>query len=68
MKTALLEGELPILDMLGLVFGHVYYHFKTTNVLRTPKALINWYNNDSPLSKNLRDKYKKISADFELQQ
>lgn len=67
-QTALLEGELPILDMLGLVFGHVYYHFKTTNVLRTPKALINWYNNDSPLSKNLRDKYKKISADFELQQ
>eukprot|EP00588_Corethron_pennatum_P011654 CAMPEP_0194283630 /NCGR_PEP_ID=MMETSP0169-20130528/25797_1 /TAXON_ID=218684 /ORGANISM="Corethron pennatum, Strain L29A3" /LENGTH=348 /DNA_ID=CAMNT_0039029267 /DNA_START=107 /DNA_END=1153 /DNA_ORIENTATION=- len=66
-QTALLEGELPLLDMLGLGFGHIYYHLKTTNILRTPKVLIEWYNGDSGFSKHLREQYKTISADFELQ-
>ena len=66
-QTALLEGELPLLDMLGIVFGHIYHHCKTTNVIRTPRAVIDWYKGDSKYSNIIRDKYKVISSDFELQ-
>lgn len=54
-QTALLEGEFPILDILGIVFGHIYHHFKTTNILVTPKALIQWYKGDSKYSKMIRE-------------
>lgn len=66
-QTALLEGEFPILDLLGIAFGHIYHHCKTTNILRTPKALIEWYKSDSKFSETIREKYKQISSDFEMQ-
>uniref|UniRef100_A0A7S1ZIK9 Derlin n=1 Tax=Ditylum brightwellii TaxID=49249 RepID=A0A7S1ZIK9_9STRA len=66
-QTFLLEGELPVLDLLGIVFGHIYHHYKTTHVLRTPTFLINWYNSDGVYSTAVREKYKKISSDFEMQ-
>eukprot|EP00559_Dactyliosolen_fragilissimus_P009474 CAMPEP_0184862344 /NCGR_PEP_ID=MMETSP0580-20130426/6821_1 /TAXON_ID=1118495 /ORGANISM="Dactyliosolen fragilissimus" /LENGTH=348 /DNA_ID=CAMNT_0027360171 /DNA_START=26 /DNA_END=1072 /DNA_ORIENTATION=+ len=66
-QTFLLEGELPILDMLGIVFGHIYHHLKTTQVLRTPRFIIEWYNGNGQYSKAIRDKYKEISSDFEMQ-
>eukprot|EP00814_Leptocylindrus_danicus_P001745 CAMPEP_0116036032 /NCGR_PEP_ID=MMETSP0321-20121206/20851_1 /TAXON_ID=163516 /ORGANISM="Leptocylindrus danicus var. danicus, Strain B650" /LENGTH=299 /DNA_ID=CAMNT_0003513237 /DNA_START=113 /DNA_END=1008 /DNA_ORIENTATION=+ len=53
-QTALLEGELPLLDMLGIVFGHIYHYCKTTNAIRTPKAVINWYMSDSKYSNMIR--------------
>jgi len=62
----LLEGEVPILDFLGIVFGHIYHHYKTTNVLRTPNFVIQWYNGDSQYARMLREKYKTISSDFEM--
>ena len=67
LQTALLEGEFPILDLLGIVFGHIYHHCKTTNILITPKALIKWYRGDSKYSKMIREKYKEISSDFAMQ-
>lgn len=66
LQTFLLEGELPILDLLGIVFGHIYHHYKTTNVLKTPQFIINWYNSDGPFSSAIRQRYKEISSDFEL--
>jgi Derlin-2/3 len=65
-QTFLLEGEVPILDFLGIVFGHIYHHYKSTNVLRTPKFVIQWYNGDNEYARILRGKYKAISSDFEM--
>mmetsp|Transcript_22498 Transcript_22498/g.31381 ORF Transcript_22498/g.31381 Transcript_22498/m.31381 type:complete len:335 (+) Transcript_22498:127-1131(+) len=66
-QTFLLEGEVPVLDFLGIVFGHVYHHCKTTGMLRAPPFVVNWYNSESPSSNMIRNKYKQISSDFELQ-
>jgi len=65
-QTFLLEGELPVLDFLGIVFGHIYHHYAATNVLRTPRFVIQWYNGDNKYAQMLRAKYKTISSDFEM--
>mmetsp|Transcript_12505 Transcript_12505/g.31480 ORF Transcript_12505/g.31480 Transcript_12505/m.31480 type:complete len:346 (-) Transcript_12505:57-1094(-) len=62
-QTFLLEGEPPTLDFLGIVFGHVYYHFKKVGMLSAPEWLITWYT-ESPKAEVLRKKYKTISSDF----
>jgi len=62
-QTFLLEGEPPTLDFLGIVFGHVYYHFRKVGMLSAPDWLITWYN-ESPNAQVLRKKYKTISSDF----
>ncbi|GMH68715.1 hypothetical protein TrRE_jg6106 [Triparma retinervis] len=36
LQTFLLEGQLPTLDLLGIVFGHVYYHWSREGVITTP--------------------------------
>ena len=64
-KTFLLEGELPVLDFLGIVFGHVYHHCKTVGLLRAPDDLVKWYK-ESDSAEAIRKKYKKISVDFEM--
>mmetsp|Transcript_17636 Transcript_17636/g.26730 ORF Transcript_17636/g.26730 Transcript_17636/m.26730 type:complete len:324 (+) Transcript_17636:111-1082(+) len=63
-QTFLLEGELPFLDFLGIAFGHIYHHCKTVGLLQAPDALVEWYKGDS--AAGIRDKYKKLSADFEI--
>lgn len=67
-QTFLLEGEIPLLDFLGIVFGHIYHHCKTVNILRAPDFVIEWYNSDNPVASSIRNKYKHISSDFEMQQ
>lgn len=62
-QTFLLEGEPPTLDFLGIVFGHVYYHFKRVGMLSAPDWLITWYK-ESPTAQVLRKKYEAISSDF----
>lgn len=64
-QTFLLEGELPVMDFLGIVFGHVYYHCKTLGILRAPESLVEWYEK-SDEAKPIRDQYKDISSDFEM--
>lgn len=64
-QTFLLDGEIPLLDFLGIAFGHVYHHCKTVGLLRAPDFLVSWYRSDS--AEGIRKKYKQISADFELQ-
>ena len=65
-QTFLLEGELPVLDFLGIVFGHIYHHCKTVGILRAPDELVKWYNGNSELATRIRNLYKPVSADFEL--
>ena len=66
-QTFLLEGVFPTLDLLGILFGHIYHHLWTTNALKAPKFVINWYNGDSAMGTALREKYKTISSDFEME-
>lgn len=65
-QTFLLEGELPTLDFLGIVFGHIYHHCKTVGILRAPESLVSWYNGESSMAKRIRQTYKHITADFEV--
>lgn len=67
-QTFLLEGELPVLDFLGIVFGHIYHHCKTVGILRAPDELVRWYNGDSEWAVRIRNLYKPISSDFEMMQ
>lgn len=64
-QTFLLEGEPPVLDFLGIVFGHIYHHCKTLGILRAPAALTAWYE-EGESAKRIREKYKTISSDFEV--
>lgn len=66
-QTFLLEGELPVLDALGIAYGHVYYHLQTTGALKAPEALVRWYQeSQSELAVGLRKLYQPISSDFEV--
>jgi Derlin-2/3 len=65
-QTFLLEGELPVLDFLGIVFGHIYHHCKTVGILRAPANLVRWYNSDAEWAVRIRELYKPISSDFEM--
>lgn len=63
-QTFLLEGEIPILDFLGIVFGHIYHHCKTVGILRAPDTLSHWYET-SDTAEQIRNLYKPISSDFD---
>jgi Derlin-2/3 len=63
-QTFLLEGELPILDFLGIVFGHIYHHCKTVGILRAPDGCKEWYET-SDAAQPIRELYKPISSDFD---
>jgi hypothetical protein len=64
-KNFLLEGEVPWLDFVGIFFGHLYHHLKTTGMLEAPASLKKWYR-ESPSAQGIRDRYKDISSDFEV--
>lgn len=68
-QTFLLEGEFPTLDLLGIVFGHVYHYLSGVGGIgRCPKFVKNWYENgDDGVAVAVREEYKKISSDFEMQ-
>lgn len=56
-----------MLDFLGIVFGHIYHHFKTVGILRAPDSLVGWYkDSDSTSAKAIRAKYKEITSDFQM--
>ena len=65
-QTFLLEGEIPILDFLGIVFGHIYHHCKTVGILRAPPSIVQWYET-SDAAQRIRDLYKPISSEFDAQ-
>jgi hypothetical protein len=66
-QTFLLEGEPPVLDFLGIVFGHIYHYCKTIGLLRAPPAWVTWYEQSTtPWIVAIRQRYKDISSDFEM--
>jgi Derlin-2/3 len=66
-QTFLLEGAPPILDLLGIVFGHCYHYLKRTGALTAPDALVEWYESSpSKLAMRIRNWYRPISSDFEM--
>lgn len=67
LQTFLLEGEPPVLDFLGIAFGHVYHHLNTAGILRAPNFVVDWYKeSDSQFASMIREKYKAIASDFEV--
>lgn len=65
-QTFLLEGELPILDFWGIVFGHIYYYLKSaTTALQVPNGVKKWYE-ESTAAESIRNLYKPISSDFQM--
>ncbi len=68
-QTFLLEGEFPILDLLGIVFGHVYHYLRSVGGIgRCPSFVKDWYEHgDDNFAIAVRGEYKKISSDFEMQ-
>jgi hypothetical protein len=62
----LLEGELPLLDFLEIMFWHIYHHCKTIGILCTPDSLVTWYKLDSEWVTRVRGLYKPISSYFEM--
>lgn len=66
-QTFLLEGEPPVLDFLGICFGHLYHYCKTVGLLRAPPSWVTWYHrSDHPLATRMREQYQRISSDFEM--
>jgi len=66
LQTGLLEGELPLLDLLGIVFGHLYYHCAKVEAIKTPGFVKKWYNGNSLSSELVKQKYSKITAEFQV--
>ncbi|KAL3945460.1 MAG: hypothetical protein SGBAC_000431 [Bacillariaceae sp.] len=60
-QTFLLEGEPPIMDFLGIVFGHVYHHCKTIGLLRAPEGVVNWYKNTDSNIHTLKDEADRLT-------
>lgn len=68
-QTFLLEGEVPILDLLGIAFGHVYHYLRGVGGIgRCPPVVKEWYENGTDdVVEAIRGEYKKISSDFVMQ-
>lgn len=68
-QTFLLEGEFPTLDLLGIVFGHVYHYLRGVGGIgRCPDFVKEWYENgEDDIATAIRGEYKKISSDFVMQ-
>ena len=65
-QTALLEGAPPLLDFLGIAFGHLYYHGSTTGLIRTPNVVKSWYESGGGVSEKVRGMYREVGREFEV--
>lgn len=59
-QTFLLEREVPVADLIGIVVGHLYYYLKEKKKLEAPEALRQWFDTDA-----MRDRYARFKDDFE---
>ncbi|GMH73662.1 hypothetical protein TrVE_jg7455 [Triparma verrucosa] len=62
-QTFLLEGQLPTLDFLGIVFGHIFYHRYMDGGVKG-EWLDKWYYNSGGFWKWLREEYEKVGEEF----
>lgn len=63
LQTFLLEGQLPTLDLLGIIFGHIYYHWSMEGVIKTPKWMEKWWEGNSGW---MSREYSLIGQDFRV--
>ena len=59
----MLEGEFPLMDLVGIAAGHVYYVLYSTKRLWTPGFLKTFFR-DSPY---LQKRYAAVGADFAVE-
>jgi hypothetical protein len=62
-QTFLLEGEFPLMDLVGIAAGHVYYVLYSTKRLWVPGFLTAAFRNNA----YLRKRYAAVSADFAME-
>lgn len=43
LQTFLLEQEVPLADLIGIVVGHIYYYLRNKGVLTVPAAVQEWF-------------------------
>jgi len=62
-QTSLLEGEFPLMDLVGIAAGHVYYVLYSTKRLWVPGFLKAAFRNNAYLQK----RYEAVGADFAME-
>lgn len=60
LQTAVLEGEMPFADILGIVVGHLYQYLTQQRILTTPSIVRNYFASDK-----IKKKYMAYKDDFE---
>jgi len=61
LQTFLLEGEFPVLDLLGIMYGHFFYHLQQTGQFKAPGFLTRWYElSDDAIATYLRAQYAAV--------
>jgi Derlin-2/3 len=60
-QTAVLEGEFPFADLLGIVVGHFYHYLTKKKVLKAPEFVKAWFSSEA-----MKQKYAKFKDDFDL--
>jgi hypothetical protein len=61
-QSFLLEGEFPLMDLIGIGAGHAYYILYTSKSLPTPLFLKKYFDN----SKYLKERYEAVAKDYSL--
>ena len=59
-QTRICEGEFPFADILGIVFGHLYYYMSSKKLLVAPDIVKNYFE-----SELIKKKYAVFKDDFE---
>lgn len=60
LQTFLLEQEVPLADLIGIVVGHFYYYLHHKKVLKAPKVLKDFFH-----SPQMTKRYARFRNDFE---
>jgi hypothetical protein len=61
-QSFLLEGEFPLMDLIGIGAGHAYYILYTSKSLPTPLFLKKYFDNN----KYLKERYEAVAKDYSL--
>lgn len=62
LQTFLLEGEFPLMDLVGIAVGHIYYVLYSAKVLPVPEFLTNFFRGNE----FLKARYDAVADDFEV--
>ena len=60
LQTAVLEGEIPFADILGIVVGHLYQYLSQKQMLAVPQPIVDYFSSPS-----MKTKYAVFKEDFE---